>query len=124
MQGKEIAAQMDTPLDRMRRSGEVTGMRRTLEFGATIAQLKQNPKILEKFNEEQMLDTARKVFGAPASMFKTKEELQEAQEEAARMEQMMLTIQAAQAGGEAAKAVGEGAQAVEGSEALTGALTQ
>lgn len=118
MQGGEIAVQMDTPLDRMRRSGEVTGMQRTLEFGATIAQLKQNPKILEKFDADTMLDTARKVFGAPASIFKTEEELEAAREEAAQLEQMMQAMQMAQAGGEAAKAVGEGAQAVEGSPAL------
>lgn len=124
MQGKEIAVQMDTPLDRMQRSGEVTGMQRTLEFGATLAELKQDPKILERFDDQKMLDTARKVFGAPASMFKTDEELQQAQEDAAAMQQMMQTMQMAQAGGEAAKSVGEGAQAVEGSAALTGALAQ
>jgi hypothetical protein len=124
MQGKDIAVQMDTPLDRMRRSGEVTGMQRTLEFGATLAQLKNDPKILDKFDDEHMLDTARKVFGAPASMFKTDEELKKAREATEQMQQMMQTLQAAQAGGEAAKAVGEGAQAVEGSAALTGALAQ
>lgn len=120
MQGRQIAVQMDTPLDRMRRSGEVTGMQRTLEFGATLAQLKNDPKILEKFDDETMLDTARKVFGAPASMFKTAAEVQQARAETAQIEQMMQVLQAAQVGGEAAKSVGEGAQAVESSAALTG----
>lgn len=124
MQGKEIAVQMDTPLDRMRQSGEVTGMQQTLEFGARVAELKQDPNILEKFDADTMLDTARKVFGAPASMFKTEEELQAAQKAKAQQQQMIQAMQMAQAGGEAAKAVGEGAQAVEGSEALTGALAQ
>ena len=120
MQGRQIAVQMDTPLDRMRRASQVTGMQRTLEFGATLAQLKQDPAILNKFDEDTMLDTARKVFGAPASMFKTAEELQQARAETAQMEQMMQAIALAQAGGAAAKAVGEGAQAVESSPALTG----
>lgn len=124
MQGKEIAVAMDTPLDRMQRSSEVTGMQRTLEFGATLAELKQNPAILQRFDEDKMLDTARKVFGAPASIFRTPDELKEIQERDAQMQQMMQALQAAQAGGEAAEAVGKGAQAVEGSAALTGALSQ
>lgn len=99
-------------------------MQQTLEFGARVAELKQDPNILEKFDADTMLDTARKVFGAPASMFKTEEELQAAQKAKAQQQQMIQAMQMAQAGGEAAKAVGEGAQAVEGSEALTGALAQ
>ncbi|MEX3008352.1 portal protein [Hoeflea sp. TYP-13] len=117
LQGQDIGVSFTGPLDKMRRMGEVVGMQRVLELGGMMAQMGK-PEVLERFDMDEMLEIAQDIHGAPAKIFRPKEEAQATNENNAQAEQMQALIEMVKGGGEAAQAAGEGGAAL--SEALTG----
>jgi hypothetical protein len=121
--GREVAPTFTSPLDRLRRMGELVGMQRLVEFGTVLGM--GDPAriqvIAERFDDDEMLDAAQEILGAPVKTLKPKEQADEARAQTGQQQQMMTALAALKGGGDAAKAVGEGGAAMAGgAEAATG----
>lgn len=119
-QGSSVGASFTGPLDKLRRSGEVIGIERTIAMASQIAEMagavgKQDVvnRIIDRFDYDEILDIAQDIHGAPRKIFRTQAEIEAAQQNDQNMQQIMGLIQGAQAGGDAAKAVGEGLAAIQ-----------
>lgn len=112
--GRDVTPVFNSPLDRLRRMGELVGMQRMIEFAMLMAggDAGRAATIMARFNIDEMLDAAREVLGAPVNMLDGKEQADEVRGQQNQMSQMMQALAAMKGGGEAAKAVGEGAGAM------------
>lgn len=112
--GRDTTPIFNSPLDRLRRMGELVGMQRVVEFAMMLTgnDPQRMAEVMARFDVDEMLDLAREILGAPVKMFKGKEEANEQRGQNDQMAQMMTALAAMKGGGEAAKAVGEGAGAM------------
>lgn len=99
--GKQVIPRFTSPLDRLRRSNELIGMQRVVDFAIPIAKVKAD--ILLNFDFDTMLRHARDISGAPVDMLVTLEELAALKKQAARMQKGQAALSMAQAGADAAK---------------------
>lgn len=111
---RDVSPVFNSPLDRLRRMGELVGMQRMIEFAMLMAggDPAAAAKIMARFDIDEMLDAAREVLGAPVKMLTGKDEANEQRGQQDQMSQMMTALTAMKGGGDAAKAVGEGAGAM------------
>ena len=122
LQGREVKVKFTSPLDRMRRANEVIGIQQTLEMAGALAQLKQDPAILDRINGDEALKITREVVGAPAAMMlddddvdAIREQRAEAQQAAAASSAMAMMREAAETSSATSRAmtdVGEAADAM------------
>lgn len=118
MNDKGVAPEFNSPLDRLRRMGELVGMQRLVEFSTLLEQLK--PGTAARVDADEMLDTAREVLGAPVKSLRDREDADADRAQGAQMQQMAAALESLKSGGDAAKSVGEGAAAMAaGSEQAT-----
>ena len=102
LQGRNVrTVRFNSPLDRLRRSGELVGIQRTLEVLMPLSQVK--PGILDKIDEDAIADIAQEVTGAPRKMFKSDERIAEARQQSEQMAQVQTAIETAGAAGAAAE---------------------
>ncbi len=119
--GRSIKVIYNSPLDRMRRMGELVGMQRLMEFIGPIAEMK--PDVLDRFDFDEMLDAARAILGVPIKALKpaTDEGVAQGREQMAQMQQMQTMLQMGQGAANVAKTAGEAginmAGAVQGAQA-------
>lgn len=121
MGGRDVNPRFTSPLDRLRRMGEVVGMQRLVEFALLMAggDPTQAGNILARFDIDEMLDKAREILGAPVTVLRDRDEANAERQQGNQMQQMMGALMALKGGGEAAKAMGEGGAAMAGgAEAL------
>jgi len=83
-----------SPLARAQRMNDLNSVTRLFEVLAPFAQV--NPQILQGVSGEDLLQYASKVLGVPREVLKSKYEVQEEKEAAARLMQMQLESQQAQ----------------------------
>lgn len=116
MGDKNVAPAFSSPLDRLRRMGELVGMQRLIEFGMLLAggDPQRMASILARFDEDDMLDRAQDILGAPATNLRALEDANADREQSGQMNQIMQQLQALQMGGDAARSAGEGAAALAG----------
>lgn len=95
--GRDVRPVYNSPLDRLRRSGELLGIQRTIEMIRPIAEIDES--VLDTIDTEAIVELAQEINGAPRKMLRKPEEI------AARREQRAQAMQAAQAQ-QAAAAVG------------------
>ena len=107
---RTVAPVFTSPLDKLRRIGELTGMQRVVEFFAPLAEVK--PDLFDRFDFDTMLDKAVDILGAPQDMLRGIEDVKEGRAGQQQIAQLMQLITAAQQGGAAAKSLGEGAAAL------------
>ena len=93
----------NSPLDRARRSGEVVGIRQTLEIAGVMAQMGKT-EALDRIDEDAVLDITQEVSGAPRKMFRPDEQVQAMREARAQQQQMAATVAGVQAAGDAGQA--------------------
>lgn len=129
LNGKGIAPQFTSPLDRLRKVSQIIGAQRTIEIAMALEGVK--PGTLARIDADVILELAQDVYGAPARMLLSREVGQQAADQAAQQAQMATALGGTQAAGDAARAVGEGAVAAAGgvealraSPALAQALQQ
>src|SRR5690606_25557713 len=69
MADADVAPVFTSPLDRLRRMGEMVGMSRLVEFAMLLAggNPEQGAKIMARFDVDEMLEKAQSILGAPAS---------------------------------------------------------
>ncbi len=114
MADQNVAPSFSSPLDRLRRMGELVGMQRLVEFATLLSggDPAQIGKILSRFDIDDMLEKAQEILGAPASNLIDREQAANDRAQADQMQQMMGALQTLQMGGEAARSVGEGGTAL------------
>lgn len=132
-EGRDIAPVFTSPLDRLRRMGELIGMQRLVEFATLLAggDPQRAAQIMSRFDIDEMLDKAREILGAPVGSLRPPEDVQKDDSMQSGLQQAMAALESVRAGGEAAKAAGEGSAALaQGAEqaaaspALRGMLQQ
>lgn len=101
--GRKTGTKFASPLDRLRRSNELIGIKSTLEVAAELVAV--DPEATDMIDSEETLKITREITGAPAKMLRSKEEV------AARREQRQQAQAAAQMA-EMAKNAGPGVKAI------------
>lgn len=101
---RDVRPAFNSPLDRLRRSGELIGIQRTLEVITPLAQIK--PEVLDRVDEDAIVELAQEINGAPRKMLRKPEDVQAIREQRAQAGQ----LQQLQQGAEAVGAAGEAAQ--------------
>ena len=99
--GRDVAPEFTSPLDRLRRMGELVGMQRLVEFATMLAGGDPNTaaKIMSRFDIDEMLDRARDILGAPVKSLKDAKIAAEERAPGEQMQQMMAALQSVRAGG-------------------------
>jgi len=122
--GRTVAPSFTSPLDRLRRMGELVGMQRLAEFAGILSggDPQRMQSIAARFDDDEMLDNARDILGAPVASLRDKKAADEDRDGVNQQNQMLTALAALKGGGEAAKAAGEGAAAAAGgAEAMNAA---
>lgn len=101
--GKSPGTKFASPLDRLRRSNELIGIKSTLEVAAELAAV--DKESADYIDGEETLRLTREISGAPASMMKTKEQV-------AQIRQARQATNAAQQAAMLAKEAGPGVKAI------------
>ena len=121
---RNVSPSFTSPLDRLRRMGELVGMQRLAEFAVTLSgnDPQRMQSIAARFDDDEMLDNARDILGAPVSSLKDKDTANASREQGAQQNQMLTALAALKGGGDAAKSLGDGAAAAAGgAEAMNAA---
>lgn len=110
---RDVRPAFNSPLDRLRRSGELIGIQRTLEVLTPLAQFK--PEVLDRIDEDAIVELAQEINGAPRKMLRTPEgvaAIREQRAQAGQIQQLQQGAEAVGAAGEAAQKAVPGAQMV------------
>lgn len=103
----------DSPLSRLQRAEEVTGISRTLEIIAPLAQY--DPKVLMAFDPHEIVRITAEVNGVPTKALRSPEVVQQMLEQVAQQEQMAAMAETAKPAATAIKDVAQ-AQAMLGGQ--------
>lgn len=95
LQGHDIGMKSTSPLDRLRRTGELVGANEAIETASMLAKAGK-PRMLNSIKEDEVSKMFQEIRGAPAKMFKTADELDE--EEAQERQQAEMAAGLEQAG--------------------------
>lgn len=114
MADRDVTPVFNSPLDRLRRMSELIGMQRLVEFAVVLSgnDPARAAKMLARLDEDEMMERAQEILGAPAASLRSREATNEDRDQQNGMEQGMMALQALKQGGEAAQAVGQGAAAM------------
>lgn len=118
---RDVSPVFTSPLDRLRRIGDLVGMQRLVEFATMLAggDPQRGAELLSRFDTDAMLEQAQEILGAPATALRPREEAQADRQQQNQMGQTASLMQMLQAGGQAAQAAGAGAGALaQGLDAL------
>lgn len=117
LQGANVAPKFTSPLDRLRRMGQVNGVRELLTFIEPLEAI--HPGTKERIDTDEVVELVADVLGAPARILRSRDAAKAANEQMNQMGATAATLEAAAAGGQALEAVGRGGTAAaEGAEAL------
>lgn len=115
-----ISPKYTSPLDRLRRMGQVNGVRQMLEFLPALEAVK--PGASARVDADEILELVQDVMGAPAKTLKAREVSDAAAAQNQQMQGIAGTVEAAQGAGEAMRSIGEGGAALaQGAEATAAA---
>lgn len=116
MANKNVTPVFSSPLDRLRRMGELVGMQRMIEFATAMAggDPQRLAKIFARFDDDEMLDSARDILGAPVKVLVDKEKADDARQAGDQQQQALTALAALKGTGDAAKSIGEGGAAMAG----------
>lgn len=101
LSGKSIGVRFTSPLDRMRRANEGVGITRLLE--AVIPLAKAKPRVMDKFDEDRIVDNLQQIFGAPADSLVTEAVLKQRRDATDKKTQAAENLGAGAQAGEIAK---------------------
>jgi len=109
--GRNVKSKFNSPLDRMRRAGELIGIQRTLETVGPLAQA--DPTILDNFDMDEITKLAQEINGAPKKILRKPEEIQAIRDQRSQQMQAQQALAAAQQAGQAAASFSKGQPAVQ-----------
>jgi hypothetical protein len=107
---RDVSPAFTSPLDRLRRMGELIGMQRLIEFIGLIAKAKNDPSVFDRCDFDEMIETAQDILGAPSATLRDRKEVQAETDQKDNMQNVMNMLAMLQQGGDAAQAAGAGAQ--------------
>lgn len=115
LQARNISTRFSSPLDRLRRSGEMVGIQQTMAVAASLAQA--DPEIMDELDGAQILSITREITGAPAAIKRPADQVAAMKAQRAQAKQLAAAqqladvaktgAQAAQAGVPAMQQVGD-----------------
>lgn len=108
--GRNVKSKFNSPLDRMRRAGEMLGIQRTLEIVLPMAEA--DPGVLDHIDTDEIVKLAQEINGAPKKMLRKPEEVEAIREQRAQMQQAQQAINMAATAGQAGEQVSKGLPAV------------
>lgn len=108
--GRNLKSTFNSPLDRMRRAGELVGIRRTLEAITPLAEV--DPTVMDNFDTDEIVKLAQEINGAPKKILRKPEDVQALREQRAQQQQAQQALSAAEQAGKAATGLTKGAPAV------------
>ena len=115
--GRDVAPTFTSPLDRLRKMGELVGMQRLVEVLMQLAEIGRTDA-LERLDADELIERAADILGAPTAILVDRDKVQQSRATNQQANQAMTALGVTQAGGEALRSVGEGGRAVaEGAEA-------
>lgn len=120
MAGRNVGPVWTSPLDKLRRMGELMGMQRLAQFAGELGTILQDPSIGRELNPRNMLDTAREVLGAPVDSLRDKDAAAQEKQNMDQMQGLMGMLQAAKGGGDAMQSVAAGAAGMAQAAEVTG----
>jgi hypothetical protein len=108
--GRNVKSKFNSPLDRMRRAGEMIGIQRTLEVIMPMAEA--DPSVFDQVDTDEIVKLAQEINGAPKKMLRKPEEVAAIRDQRAQQMQAQQALAAAQQAGQAADSLTKGAPAV------------
>lgn len=120
--GKNVSPAFSSPLDRLRRMGELNGVRQVIGIATELTggDPARAASIFARIDDDEVLDIAQEILGAPVKMLRDKDAANEDRAQQGQKQAAMEALAAMGGAGEAAKAIGEGAQAVAGGAEAVG----
>lgn len=110
LSNREVSPTFTSPLERLRRMGELVGMQRLIEFAGIIAKATGDVSIFQRFDMDEMLSLAQDILGAPAAVLRDPKIVDKERQQSEGVTNFMNMMQAAKMGGDAAQSLGAGAQ--------------
>jgi Bacteriophage head to tail connecting protein len=110
MQLRNVSTRFSSPLDRLRRSGEMVGIQQTLGVAASLAQA--DPTVMDELDTEAIISITREITGAPAKIKRTKDAVAAIRDKRAQGEQMQQAQQMADIAKTGAQAAQAGVSAM------------
>lgn len=107
LQDRDVAAEMTSPLDRLRRAKEGEGILRLLEIASPLAQV--DPTVLDNIDPDITFRELRDILGAPVGIIRDPARVRDIREDRAQQQQAMTNAAVAEQMASASK---------QGSEAL------
>lgn len=105
---KDVVPEYTSPLDKLRRMGELMGVQRLAAMAGELFKLTGKKQAVDRLDIDEMLEMAQDILGAPVTTLKDREEGRAADQQQQGMEQLMGLLETMKGGGDAARAVGEG----------------
>lgn len=112
LSGRNVKSRFNSPLDRMRRAGELVGIQRTFETIGPIAQI--DPSVMDNFDTDEIVKLTQEINGAPKKILRKPEDIQAMRDQRDQQAQAQQALAAAQQAGQAATGLTKGAPAVQG----------
>lgn len=112
LMGRNVKSRFNSPLDRMRRAGELIGIQRTLEVVGPLAQI--DPGVLDNFDTDEIVKLAQEINGAPKKILRKPEDVGQIRQQRDQQIQAQQALAAAQQAGQAATGLTKGAPAIQG----------
>ncbi|CAB5079608.1 Head-to-tail connector protein, podovirus-type [uncultured Caudovirales phage] len=110
--GRNIKSSFNSPLDRMRRAGELIGIERTIQTIGPLAQI--DPSVMDNFDNDEIVKLAQEINGAPKKILRKPEDIAQIRQQRDQQMQAQQALAAAQQAGQAATGLTKGAPAVQG----------
>ena len=108
--GRNVKSKFNSPLDRMRRAGEMIGIQRTLEVVAPLAGV--DPGVMDNIDTDEIVKLAQEINGAPKKMLRKPEDVAAIRDQRGQQQMAQQALMAAQQAGQAADSLTKGAPAV------------
>lgn len=112
LSNKNVAPHFTSPLDRLRRMGDLVGIQRLAEVVGQLAQF--NPRAVARLDVDEIIEQAAEILGAPTKVLIDRDAANKAGEKNNKAQEMATLLGLLKGGGEAAKAAGDGAAAMAG----------
>ena len=102
LQGKEIKIEFISILALAQKQAGINAINQTVGFIGTLAQITQNPAVLDKLNADEAVDEVAEMQGVPPKLIRSDEEVAAMRQARAQQMQQAQAMQMMQAGAEVA----------------------
>jgi hypothetical protein len=101
--GKSVGVEFSSPLDRLRQMKEANGIMHAYQAAGQIAAVRGDPSIFDNFDDDKALKIVSEVNGAPMSIMRTSEQVDELRAQRAQAQKAQQAMAAAEQAARTAK---------------------